>query len=163
MEATTLVFPVIGEPIEKILLGKKKKGFGQGKWNGFGGKIREGETLPECAIRELWEESGLKANVEDLLWIGKINFVFQDQSHLDHPVDIFLLRNWQVNPSECEEMKPQWFSVGKIPFSEMWADDVYWFPKLISECQFEANCIYCPDGESVHTFFTKKDAFSSKE
>ena len=26
----------------QILLGLKKRGFGQGKWNGFGGKLEEG-------------------------------------------------------------------------------------------------------------------------
>ena len=32
---------------EKILLGLKKRGFGTGKWNGFGGKVQAGETILE--------------------------------------------------------------------------------------------------------------------
>lgn len=35
----------------KILLGYKKRGFGQGRWNGFGGKVEQGETVEEGAIR----------------------------------------------------------------------------------------------------------------
>lgn len=35
-----------------VLLGWKKRGFGAGKWNGFGGKIEEGETILECAKRQ---------------------------------------------------------------------------------------------------------------
>jgi 8-oxo-dGTP diphosphatase/2-hydroxy-dATP diphosphatase len=35
----------------KILLGYKKRGFGQGNWNGFGGKVEKGETIREGAIR----------------------------------------------------------------------------------------------------------------
>lgn len=35
----------------QILLGMKKRGFGQGKWNGFGGKIEQGETIAEGAVR----------------------------------------------------------------------------------------------------------------
>lgn len=27
----------------KVLLGMKKRGFGEGCWNGFGGKVTEGE------------------------------------------------------------------------------------------------------------------------
>jgi 8-oxo-dGTP pyrophosphatase MutT (NUDIX family) len=42
-----------------ILLGMKKRGFGEGRWNGFGGKVEEGETIVEAAIREMKEESGL--------------------------------------------------------------------------------------------------------
>lgn len=34
-----------------ILLGYKKRGFGQGKWNGFGGKLMEGESIEDAAKR----------------------------------------------------------------------------------------------------------------
>ena len=47
----------------KILLGMKKVRFGKGKYNGFGGRVENGETLEECAIRETYEETGLKVNV----------------------------------------------------------------------------------------------------
>ena len=30
---------------ENILLGLKKRGFGTGKWNGFGGKVEPSETI----------------------------------------------------------------------------------------------------------------------
>jgi 8-oxo-dGTP pyrophosphatase MutT (NUDIX family) len=33
----------------KILLGMKKRGFGAGFWNGFGGKVKEGESIEEAA------------------------------------------------------------------------------------------------------------------
>lgn len=34
-----------------ILLGLKKRGFGLGKWNGFGGKVIAGETFTQAAVR----------------------------------------------------------------------------------------------------------------
>ncbi len=49
MRDTTLCFPVDGRG--RILLGRKKRGFGKEKWNGFGGKIDAGETFRECAVR----------------------------------------------------------------------------------------------------------------
>ena len=36
----------------------KKRGFGAGKWNGFGGKVEPGETIVEAAVREVKEECG---------------------------------------------------------------------------------------------------------
>jgi len=36
-----------------VLLGLKKRGFGKGKWNGFGGKVEEGETIAQAAMRYL--------------------------------------------------------------------------------------------------------------
>ena len=35
----------------RVLLGMKKRGFGMGRWNGFGGKVQAGETIEEGAIR----------------------------------------------------------------------------------------------------------------
>jgi len=49
MRDTSLVYPVGQDG--RILLGRKKRGMGFGKWNGFGGKIEAGETMREkrCA------------------------------------------------------------------------------------------------------------------
>ncbi len=38
---------------DKILLGMKKRGFGKGKYNGFGGKIGSDETIEDAAVREV--------------------------------------------------------------------------------------------------------------
>lgn len=35
----------------EILLGLKKRGLGEGKWNGFGGKVEFGETVIRAAMR----------------------------------------------------------------------------------------------------------------
>jgi hypothetical protein len=35
----------------RVLLGMKKRGFGAGRWNGFGGKVEAGETIVQGAIR----------------------------------------------------------------------------------------------------------------
>lgn len=36
---------------DNILLGMKKRGFGVGRWNGFGGKVNSDETILEAAKR----------------------------------------------------------------------------------------------------------------
>ena len=59
----TLVFLREGE---KVLLGMKKRGFGEGKWNGFGGKVEAGETIIEAAAREVKEECGYIVQTQDL-------------------------------------------------------------------------------------------------
>ena len=53
----TLVF--VKEP-GKILLGMKKRGFGQGRWNGFGGKVEKGETILEGAKRFVFSNIGCR-------------------------------------------------------------------------------------------------------
>ena len=56
----------------RVLLGMKKRGFGQGKWNGFGGKVNDGESIEEAAVRELEEEAGIR--VQALKFMGMLDF-----------------------------------------------------------------------------------------
>ena len=72
MRDTSLVYPVRKDG--RILLGHKRRGMGAGKWNGFGGKREDGETMRECAARELFEESGLIADPKDFEAAGDLYF-----------------------------------------------------------------------------------------
>lgn len=45
----------------RILLGKRKGGFGAGEWSMPAGHLEFGEMLAACAARELAEETGLAA------------------------------------------------------------------------------------------------------
>ncbi|KAI5221472.1 7,8-Dihydro-8-Oxoguanine Triphosphatase [Manis pentadactyla] len=65
---------------QRVLLGMKKRGFGAGRWNGFGGKVEDGETIEEGAKRELQEESGL--TVDTLQKVGQIMFEFVGEPEL---------------------------------------------------------------------------------
>lgn len=51
-----LVIPLSSDG--KLLLGRKLRGFGEGFWNGFGGKVGHGESIVEAAVREVrWEDN----------------------------------------------------------------------------------------------------------
>ncbi len=41
----------------RVLLSMKKRGFGVGKWNGAGGKVKEVEKVEDAAAREICEEN----------------------------------------------------------------------------------------------------------
>lgn len=34
------------------------------------------------------------------------------------------------------EMRPQWFQLDEVPFSQMWPDDIHWFPLLLQKKKF---------------------------
>jgi 8-oxo-dGTP diphosphatase/2-hydroxy-dATP diphosphatase len=115
-------------------LGLKKVRFGIGLWNGFGGKVEEGETVEEAAKRELLEESGIEAL--DISKKGILEFTFEKDPVLLE-VHIFLAEKFNGTPIETKEMKPQWFSIDQIPFDEMWSDDRYWVPLLLDGKKFK--------------------------
>src|SRR3989338_3239517 len=102
-----------------ILLGLKKRGLGAGRWNGFGGTVHDGENVKTAAIREVHEETLI--TVEDLVEVGMLEFDLEDRGlHLE--VYVFSARTFTGAPTETDEMRPLWFSLDQIPYSEMWPD-----------------------------------------
>ncbi len=123
----------------KILLGMKKRGFGKGRWNGFGGKVKEDETIEEAAARETLEEAGIEILESEKL--GVIDFEFQTNGE-EIEVNIFKIKKFSGQPSESEEMRPQWFSVSEIPFDEMWPDDIFWMPMFLEGKKFKGKFLF---------------------
>lgn len=126
----------------RVLLGMKKRGFGAGRWNGFGGKMKDGETMVESLHREILEEAGIEVVAPEKL--GIIEFEFQGNPEILE-VHIFRATKFIGEPVEGEEMKPQWFSVDEIPFKEMWPDDIYWIPLFLAGKKFRGRFLF---GES---------------
>jgi 8-oxo-dGTP diphosphatase / 2-hydroxy-dATP diphosphatase len=126
----------------RVLLGMKKRGFGAGRWNGFGGKVTTTETIEDAAKRELYEETGIEA--KHLNKVGIVDFEFKGNPEILQ-VHIFRLDNFSGEPNESEEMKPQWFHIDEIPFKEMWPDDIYWMPLFLSGKKFKGKFLF---GES---------------
>lgn len=149
MRSTTLCLPVQGKPVERILLGMKKTGFGRGKYNGFGGKLENGETPAVAAVRELAEECGIVAKETDLKVAGELTFLFPANPELNHDVQLYLIEEWQGQPQETAEMKPLWFEVTDIPYDEMWADDSYWLPAVLKGKKVSGEVYFADDNETV--------------
>lgn len=112
-----------------VLLGMKKRGFGAGRWNGFGGKVNKGETVEEAAKREVSEESGLLVN--KLEKVGIIEFSWQNRPEIMR-VHIYRVDSFENVPVETEEMRPRWFLADQLPYANMWPDDKFWLPLLLA-------------------------------
>lgn len=118
----------------KILLGLKKLRLGAGLYNGFGGQVEPGEAIDQAAIREFKEETrGMRVLRQEE--IGRVTVRFQE-SDLVVKLHFFLVTKGCGEPAENEEMKPEWFSLGKIPYDRMWPTDRICLPLAIKGLKF---------------------------
>lgn len=125
----------------------KKRGHGEGKWNGFGGKVEKGETIEEAAIRETREEAGIR--IKKINKLGILEFIYQDGSG-NMEVHIFYAKEFKGNPMESEEMKPKWFHIDEIPYDQMWSDDKYWLPMFLDKKNFEGKFLFNESNEIIN-------------
>lgn len=132
---------------DKVLLIMKKRGFGEGKYNGPGGKVKEGETVEQCAIRELQEE--IKVTPSDLEQFGYLEFVFLKKLEWNTIVHVFRAGSFDGEPEETEECIPEWFGVDELPYEKMWDDDKYWFPLFLRGEKFKKRFYFGDDDETV--------------
>src|SRR3989338_6721640 len=145
---STLVFLVKRSEgnISHICLAMKKRGFGVNKYNGAGGKVEDDEEIEHAARREAAEEIGVL--VRDMNKVGELAFYFPHNPAWDQLVHVYLAESWEGDPAESEEMKPQWFHVGEIPFDSMWPDDAFWLPEVIQENLVQA-CFTFGEGDVI--------------
>ena len=114
---------------DRVLLAMKKRGFGEGRWNGVGGKVGEDEELIEAAKREAREEIGVE--ITELSEVAVLDFLFVDKPEWDQRVVVFWVDVWEGEPQESEEMAPAWYGREEIPYEEMWSDDIHWLPLVL--------------------------------
>ena len=99
----------------------------RGIWITPGGGLEPGETHDEAALRELWEETGVVADLGPCVWVPQHTFRFGGRL-LDERERIFVVRvetaevhnaNWQ--PEEHDFLAAhRWWSLDEIAASDEW-------------------------------------------
>lgn len=138
----TLSFP---QNQDRVLLGMKKRGFGKGLWNGFGGKVEEGESIMEAAKRELIEEVGITALTMNQL--GLLQFTFINEPGILHEVHVFSIPEFTDPPRHSEEMQYRWFMIDKLPYQKMHQADRHWLPRVLQGKKIKATFHYGSAGQ----------------
>jgi len=136
----------------KVLLIRKKRGFGAGKVNGVGGKVEDGEPLEEAARREILEEVGLK--VPNVHHRGVLHF-YSSNREPDWIVHVFVADSYEGEATRSEEAEPLWVPLSSIPFSEMWEDDRHWLPHVLSGYNVEGHFYFDGDYSRLIRFNLK--------
>ena len=100
----------------KILLGARKSSHGAGEFAGPGGHLEIGETIEECALRELAEEAGPDIKVKNIRFLCFINLKRYLPKHYAH---IHMVADWDSGDPRVMEPDKQdgweWYEIEDLP------------------------------------------------
>ena len=99
-----------------IMLHQRKGEHAKGYWGSGGGHLELGESLQEGALRELSEEAGSGVQVDDVRFLGVMNFTEMQPNHY---VDISFVARYvtgePTNNAPEETTDWQWFPLEDLP------------------------------------------------
>lgn len=123
-----------------VLLGFKKEGWGAGRWNGFGGKVKNDESIDEAFAREFLEESMAMPLAYEKR--GIMQFSFEDKPETIAEMHIYNVEHVSGAVQETSEMRPQWFPKNEYHEQRMWNGDRLWMPLLLEGKFFTGSVHY---------------------
>ena len=93
---------------DELLLIKRGRGVGAGKWSVPGGRVEAGEAMAEALVREVLEETGLEVVCDELVgWVERI-----DHDHhfviLDFRASLLDLERRDPKPGDDAEEAAWW-------------------------------------------------------
>lgn len=135
----------------EVLLGRKKTGLGEGNLVGPGGKLEPGESPAAAAVREVREEVGVSIRRQSLLLVGELTYPFTHHPKFSQKWWAFVCREWKGEPTESEELAPEWFPLADIPLDRMWDDAKHWLPSALAGQFVRATFIFGADARTVES------------
>ena len=91
--------------VTKYKKGNKKEGY----YDIPGGKIEEGESPKQTAIREMKEETGIE--IQNLKYKGIMTIEYLDRLFI---FDTFITKEYEGEPQEFEENTSEWIDIDEL-------------------------------------------------
>lgn len=109
---------------------KKKNDLNQGYYIGIGGKCEPNETIDECMLREIFEETGLK--VTEYQSRGLIHF--RSDTYEDEEMYLYTATKFEGSVNmNCPEGELSWVPKTEVLSLPIWEGDRYFLEKLLSD------------------------------
>ncbi|HEM3179363.1 NUDIX hydrolase [Streptococcus suis] len=124
---------------------KKENDVHQGKWIGVGGKLEPGETPQACAIREVFEETGLTVTKHALKGV----ITFPDFTpNTDWYTYVFKITGFEGSLIDCNEGDLEWVPYDQVLSKPTWEGDRHFQVWLLENKPFFSAC-FRYDGDSL--------------
>lgn len=118
---------------------KKENDMHAGKWNGLGGKLEPGETPEECALREVFEESGLRMANPTLKGLLTFPAFAEDE---DWYAFVFVADEFEGELIDSPEGTLRWIDDTELLELDLWPGDKVFLQWLDRSGFFSGKFIY---------------------
>ncbi len=116
-----------------LLHRNKRKRCPPGKWIGVGGKLEPGETPQACAIREIFEETGLTVTKHALKGV----ITFPDFTpNTDWYTYVFKITGFEGSLIDCNEGDLEWVPYDQVLSKPTWEGDRHFQEWLLEDKPF---------------------------
>ena len=119
-----------------LLRNKKEVDCNKGKWIGVGGKREPLETIPECLVREVREETGLTLRS----WEPRAIIYFNSDEWEQERMFLFTSSDFSGDPDtarfDCDEGELRWVPKEEIMDLRLWEGDRIFMKKLADDDPF---------------------------
>jgi len=139
MKLATLCYVKKDDKTLMLYRNKKENDYHEGKWNGLGGKLEPGESPEDCAVREIFEESGLI--VRELKLKGFITFPLFDGKD-DWYVWLYFITKWDGKLKDSPEGELSWIEDDKLHELNLWDGDKIFIKWMFNNKPFSAKFNY---------------------
>ena len=121
-----------------LLMRRAEVSYAPGHWGLPGGHVENAESLAGAAVREVWEEVGVRIDVADLTPVGMIRYADPDMVGLDVYFTATRFSGEPLPVSECDAVG--WYHRTELPEGSLpWLpealrrllDDRAWFTDLV--------------------------------
>lgn len=150
---TTLCYIENNNKYLMLYRNKKEIDINKGKWIGVGGKVEVNETIEDCLIREVYEETNLK--LINYIYRAKIEFI-SNLAQENETMHLFTSDKYAGNIKNCNEGTLKWIDKDKILDLNLWDGDRIFLELLEKNNNFfELKLIYNNDN-LVEAFLNKE-------
>lgn len=138
----------------QLYLGKKKHKIGKGKLNAPGGKMEAEDrgSFVLTAVRELWQECGIRVPSEDLHEVALLH-IDREGVGYEFEIRVYMVRGFQGDPGETEEIgQLEPYAFASINYDALMPADELWLPAVLFGLSIEAYITYNEDRSVVTSF-----------